>query len=259
MRRFAYVASFLAVPLATAACGGGKSASTSTASLSNDPLVAVKDAAGKTEQAGSEHMKLLGRAVASTQTIVFKGAGDFDTKAHQGTMSVDFSASGVNGTIDAVSDGAVVYVKSDLLAMMLPTGKTWVKVDLAKSAKAAGVGISTFLSQDPTQSLTRLQGLRSVAKVGEAQLNGAATTHYRARMDLSKLPAASATAGTGRYDVWIGDDGYVHRVKAIVTTGGTTSTVTTDLSAFGEPVKVAVPAASQTFDGSNSTIPGLGG
>jgi hypothetical protein len=41
--------------------------------------------------------------------------------------------------------------------------------------------------------------------------------------------------------------------------GGATPTVTADLSAFGEDVNVAVPPASETFDGSNSTIPGLGG
>jgi hypothetical protein len=69
----------------------------------------------------------------------------------------------------------------------------------------------------------------------------------------------AAQEGTGRYDVWIGDNGYVHRVKAIVTTGGATPTVTTDLSAFGEAVSVTVPPASEAFDGSNSTVPGLGG
>jgi len=258
MRRFALAVPFLAVPLAAAACGGSKSGSTSTAAQPDDPLAAVKGAARKTTQSGSEHVKLSGRVLATGQTITFTGGGDFDTKTRLGSMSVDLSAGGINSAIDEVSHGTVVYVKSDLLAAMLPAGKKWVKLDLAKTAKAAGVDISSFLSQDPAQSLTQLQSLRDVTKVGEAQIDGAATTHYRARIDLSKLKVA-ATAGTGRYDVWIGDDGYVHRVKAIVTTGGDTSTVTTDLSAFGERVSVAVPPASETFDGSNSTIPGLGG
>jgi hypothetical protein len=72
----------------------------------------------------------------------------------------------------------------------------------------------------------------------------------------------AARTGTGRYNVWIGDNGYVHRVKAIVTIGGATSTVTShtsDLSAFGESVSVTVPPAPETFDGSKASLPGLGG
>jgi LppX_LprAFG lipoprotein len=259
MRRFAFALPFLAVPLAAAACGGSKTASTSTASATGDPLVAVKDAAHKTEQAGSEHMKVAGRAAASGQTVTFTGSGDFDSKARQGTMHVDFSAGGLNGGVDAISDGTVVYAKSDLLAIALPVGKTWLKIDLAKAPASKGVGISTFLSQDPAQALTRLLGLRGVTRVGSAQVDGSATTRYHARVDLSKLSGAAATPGTGTYDVWVGDDGYVHRVKAIVASGGTTSTVTTDLSDFGEKVSVTVPAVAETFDGTNATIPGLGG
>jgi hypothetical protein len=256
MRRVTFALPFLAIPLAAAACGGGKSASTSTAALPDDPLAAVKGAARKTAQAGSERTKLAGSVVASGQTITFTGGGAFDTKTQLGSMSVDLSISGLNSTVDEVSHGTVVYVKSDLISAMLPAAKKWMKLDLAKTVKSAGV--SSLLSQDPAQALTQLQtSLRDVTKVGEAQVDGVATTHYRARIDLSKVKAAAT--GTGRYDVWIGGDGYVHRVKAIVTTAGTTSTVTTDLSAFGDPVSVTVPPASETFDGRNSTIPGLGG
>jgi hypothetical protein len=196
--------------------------------------------------------------VASGQTVTFAGAGDFDTKKHLGSLSGTISVGGLNGAIDEVSSGTVAYVKTDLLSAFLPAGKTWAKLDLAKTAQAQGADITSFLSQDPTQALTQLQSLSSVVKVGTATVGGAATTHYSARIDLSKLKGAAKT-GTGRYDVWIGEDGYVHRVKAIVTTGGTTSTLTTDLSSFGEPVSVDVPKPAETFDATNASIPGLGG
>jgi hypothetical protein len=204
-------------------------------------------------------MKLAGAATASGQSVTFKGAGDFDSKNKLGSMTVDFSTGGLNGTIDEISDGTDVYIKSDLLSIMLPEGKTWIKVDLTKTAKSTGVGISSFLSQDPAQALTRLLSVQSVTKVGDVQLDGAPATLYRGRIDLAKAPAGAAATGTGRYQVWIGEDGYVHRVKAIVHSSGTISTVTSDLSAFGEPVSVDVPSAAETFDGSNSKIPGLGG
>ncbi len=186
--------------------------------------------------------------------MTFKGSGDFDTKKRLGSLSADFSAGGLNGSLDEVSSGRDAYIKSELLSALVPGGKTWVKLDPVKTAKAQGVSIASFLSLDPTQALTQLQALRDVQKVGSAS----GTTHYRATIDLSKLKSAAKT-GTGRYDVWIGEDGYVHRVKAIVTTGGSTSTVTTDLSAFGEPVSVTLPKPADTYDGTNASIPGLGG
>jgi hypothetical protein len=248
------VLALLVVPLVAAACGGSKKGAST---LSADPATAVKDAAAKTAQAGSEHLAIVARVAARGQVVTFKGTGDFDTKRHLGSMAGDFSAGGLNGSLEEISSGTAAYVKSDLLSALVPGGKTWVKLDLAKTAKAQGVSITSFLSQDPTQALTQLQSLRDVTKVG-TQVIGGKTTHYRANIDLSKLKGA-AKNGTGRYDVWIGEDGYVHQVSAIITAAGTTSTVTTDLSAFGEPVSVAVPKPGDTYDATNASIPGLGG
>ena len=258
MRRFAYAVPLLAVPLAAAACGGSKSGSSSTAALPDDPVAAVKGAAAKTAQAGSEHMHVVGRVVAGGQTVTFNGSGDFDTQKHLGSLSGDFSVGGLNGAIDEITSGTDSYLKSELLTAFLPAGKTWVKIDLAKAAKAQGMDITSVFSQDPTTALTQLQALRDVRKLGTATVAGETTTHYRARLDLAKLKDVAQT-GTGRYDVWIGEDGYVHRVKAIVTTGGATSTLTTDLSEFGKDVSVTVPKPAETFDGTNASIPGLGG
>jgi hypothetical protein len=252
-RRLAYAMPLLALPFAAAACGGSKNGSTTT-TLPEDPVAAVKGAAAKTARAGSEHLAISGRIVAGGQMVTFKGTGDFDTKKHLGSLTADFSVGGLNGSLQEVSSGEDAYVKSDLLGALTPGDKPWVKLDLAKAAKSQGVDITSFLSQDPAQALTQLQGLRDVLKVGSA----AGTTHYRAKIDLAKLKAATKT-GSGRYDVWIGDDGYVHRVKTVVTTGGATSTVTTDLSDFGEPVSVTLPKPADTYDGTKTPIPGLGG
>jgi hypothetical protein len=256
MRRLAY-ASLLALPFAAAACGGSKNSSDITVTLVADPATAVKDAAAKTAQAGSEHLALAGKIVTRGQTVTFKGTGDFDTKKHLGSLNADFSVGGLNGSLQEVSSGKDAYVKSDLLAALTPGGKPWVKLDLAKTAKSQGVDITSFLSQDPTQALTQLQSLRDVHKV-QTQIVGSKATHYRASFVVPKAGGA-ASAGTGRYDVWIGEDGYVHQLKAIVTNGGATSTVTTDLSAFGEPVDVTLPSTADTYDGTKTPIPGLGG
>jgi hypothetical protein len=250
------VLALLALPLAAAACGGAKNHS--AAPLSSDPATAVKSAAVKTAAAGSEHLTLLGSVVAGGQTIEISGSGAFDTKAHLGSLHATLSAAGINGPLDEVSKGKAVYVKSELLSALLPAGKAWIKLDLAQLAKSNGLDASALLSEDPSQALTQLQSLRNVTKVGTAQVGGVATTHYHATIDVSKVSSATKKA-TGSYDVWIGDDGYVHRVRAVIASPGSKATVTSDFSGYGDKVTVDVPPASQTFDGSGTKIPGLGG
>jgi hypothetical protein len=255
-RSFAYAMPFLALPLAAAACGGSKSSSNITVTLSADPATAVKDAAAKTTQAGSEHVAILGRVVGG-QGFSFKGTGDFDTKKRVGSLKADFTGGGLNGSVVEISNGTTAYLKSDLLSAFVPGGKTWVKVDLAKAGASAGV-LSALLPEDPLKALDELQSLQGVTKVGTAEIGGVSTTHYRGRLDLSTL-TGTKMVGRGRFDVWIGDDGYVHRVRAVVAPKGTVSTVTSDLSKFGEPVSASVPSAADTFDATNTKIPGLGG
>ena len=131
------------------------------------------------------------------------------------------------------------------------------KLDLAKTAKAQGIDIASFLSQDPTKALAQLQNLRNVTKVAEVQSAG----DYEplpAGIDVSKLTGA-AKGETGRYDVWIGEDGYVHQVKASLTTSCETSTVTTDLSSFGEAVASRCRSPPRRSTEATPSIPGLGG
>ena len=250
MRRAALA--LLVLPLAVAACGGKKSAAPPS-----DPLAAVKAAAAKTTAAGTERLALVASVITGGQTISVKGAGDVDSKTHLGSMHATLSLGSINGTLDEVSKGTALYVKSELLAAMLPSGKTWVRLDLAKLATSQGISSSLF-SLDPSESLAQLQSLKNVTKVGTEQVGGTSTTHYIAAIDVSKLPA-SAKAGSGKYDVWIGDDGYVHRVRVTIRSKSSKAIVTTDLSGFGSKVNVTVPPASQVYDGRGSSIPGLGG
>lgn len=261
-RRLAVVLALLALPVAAAACGGSKSSSSSS---SVSPMDAVTGAAEKTAAAGSEHLALKATGSFAGQKLTLGGSGDFDTKRNAGTLHLDLSAGPVATTIDEVLSGGVAYVKSPLFSIGLPAGKTWLKLDLAKAAASQGVDLSSLLSQDPSQALTALKSLRGATKVGTETIDGASTTHYRARIDASKLGAAAGSATAripGSYDVWIGDDGYVHRVRTrlAAATGGQNGAValTVDLSDFGKKVAVTIPPVAQTAD-TNGSIPGLGG
>jgi LppX/LprAFG-like lipoprotein len=240
------------LPVGLVACGGGSKHTTT-----GTPQTAVEDAALKTQQAGSEHLGLSATADAAGQQVAITGTGDFDTKRHLGSLHVDLNAGGINATLDEVLDGNILYVKSPLLAAAIPHGKTWFKVDLAKAGKAGGVDLSQLTAQDPAQALNYLRSLKGATKIGTEQVGGTSTTHYRAQVDTAKLSAAAAAqVGDATYDVWVGDDGYIHRVR-VTTTSGAKVTATSDLSDFGTAVKVKVPSAAQSY--ATTKIPGLGG
>jgi hypothetical protein len=236
MRRLAPLV--LLVPLA-AACGGGSKSATSNAA----PLAAVKSAAQKTYDAGSQSLSLTANVDASGQSVELSGKGAFDTKAARGSIRLDVNAAPISTTIDEVLVGTDVYLKSPLLAGGLPAGKTWLKLDLTK-VHVSGVDLQSLLAQDPGAELKRLQTLKSAAKVGTDGVG----THYRVQTSSGSVKA---------YDVWVGGDGYIHRI--VVAQASPKVSVTVDLSKFGTKVTAAAPPAAQVYESKNGSIPGLGG
>jgi hypothetical protein len=259
----------LAVPLLAAACGGSKSGSPGTTSTSG-AADAVSAAVAKTITAGSEHVAITASTTAAGQHVTLSGAGDFDSAKRQGKLTTNVSLSGVKTQLDEVLTGTTVYIRSQLFGSFLPAGKSWLKIDLKAAGKAIGIDSAVLGAQDPAQALAQLKAITGLEDLGTATVGGVSTTHYRGTIDTSKLPAAAASAlsrakaSLGPYDLWVGEDGYVHRVK--VTTKASTGTgtvgktvLTMTLSKFGESVSVSVPSASQTVDASKLSIPGLSG
>jgi hypothetical protein len=254
--------------LALAACGnGGGTTSSEAAQLT--PAAYVKQAATKSANAPSEHMTMKGSVAVNGQQVTVDGGGNFDNEKRVGSLHLDFNAAGLTGAIDEIVDGTTVYMKSPLFAALLPNGKSWLKIDLQKAGAAKGIDFSTLGSQDPAQTMAQLRGLTNVRDLGTEQVDGVDTTHYRGRVDLSKVPQAKklkalTDATYGPYDVWVGkDDGYVRRVKFSFTTGaGATKqrvALLSEFSDFGKGVSISVPTESETFDATNQAIAGLGG
>ncbi len=264
MRRLAIALVLLSLPLAAAACGGSSKPKAPTASSGAAAIDVVRSAAKKSALAGSEHLILTVGGTASGQQLSVTGTGDFDNKGHIGSLHLAVAAAGISTSIDAVLSQTDMYLKSPLFAALLPAGKTWMKLDLKQAGATSGLNLNAILSQDPTQSLAALQSLKSATSLGTETVDGVSTTHYRARIDLSKLPAAAGASSStpSTYDAWVGGDGYVYRVRSHIVTGsGSTKsavTLTVDLSGYGKPVTIAVPPAAQTA-ATKGSLPGLGG
>jgi hypothetical protein len=259
----AFLLLLLVLPLA--ACGGGSKSGAAPSQATLTPIAYVKSAATKTAQASSEHATLKGTVTAAGQAVTLSGAGDFDNARHVGFMHLDFAVSGLSGTLDEVLDGTTIYMNSPLFAASLPSGKTWLKLDLQKTAASKGIDFSALLSQNPAQSLAQLQSSGSVTKVGDEMIDGVSTTHYRGRIDPSKKIKSLANAKYAPYDVWIGkDDGYVRRIALAYSLGVAGAkreaiALALGFSDYGKDVTVQVPSDADSYDATNKAIQGLGG
>src|SRR4051794_28310460 len=95
--------------------------------------------------------------------LPMRGQGVFDTKNKRGemTMSIDLSSLKGAGALGGAAseqrvilDGSTMYMSSPQLAGGLPGGKRWLKIDVAKFGRQAGIDVGSLMqsgSQDPTQ------------------------------------------------------------------------------------------------------------
>jgi hypothetical protein len=171
------------------------------------------------------------------------------------------------------SNGFVDYLHSDAFAGKLPAGKSWVKLDVGKYAKKAGVDLGKVVRSqeaDPTKALDMLRKAGSPVYVGSETLNGVSTSHYRSVVDVRRLIAAEPDAdiraslrkamelsGTTSFpvDAWIDDQGYLRRMHWTETgtaPDGRNTPVTTEyteeLSGFGSGATVSLPPAAGVVD-----------
>jgi hypothetical protein len=262
----------------TAGCGGG---STSGA-LRLDPVAA---AATKTQNAGAARVRLNLAVSGHGQRLGMHGAGAIDGTSSQlsfrlGSMAGQLAPQLGHAKIKEIAleqDGDyVIYLKLDFLSSQLPGGKQWVKLDLTKLGKSAGLDLGQLMSGSQLQPSDLLGMLEAegakVQKLGAATIDGAATTHYRVRIDLAKalqekgltspmFKEIARRTKTAADDVWIGKDGLVRRVRLAYSLGTPSGTahaaMTMKLYDYGAHVSIAAPPSSAVFDATQFAQQGL--
>jgi hypothetical protein len=174
---------------------------------------------------------------------------------------------------DFANGRAVIYMNLPVLTKVMPGGKPWIKMDLNALGKQAGIDLSQFtqIGTDPSRMVDWLRAASGdVTTVGTEMLDGVETTHYRATVDLSKYPdlvpadqreavrkaidqiTKTAHLSSFPVHVWVGKDGLVRQVRAVVAEtiqGQTMNVVTTErFYDFGVPVDIQIPADDQVTD-----------
>lgn len=221
-----------ALATALVACSGGSSGSSSASSssggsgggsvLTGDPKVVVASAPGKSSEAKNANVSLTGSIASSGQTVPLTGTGaiDFQNKA----FNLNLTLPGM-GSVEELLVGQIIYVKVPSQEAAEFGGKPWLKIDPSQF----GGGQNPFGSLDssnPTQILNTLQGVGTVTKIGDEDVRGTHTVHYRADVDIAKaadaqkltpeqkqqLQTALGGKSTIPEDVWVDDQGLVRRI-----------------------------------------------
>jgi len=145
----------------------------------------------------------------------------------------------------------------------------WAQLDLAALGRAVGIDLGSILNRatpSRDEAVGYLKALTgNLHRLGPETIDGTATTHYRGTLDYDHLPAGSIPPAqrqsftqiaqllkrTGAstkvpVDVWIGQDHLVRREAFAQSTNGTQTTTTIELTDYGKPVNVPVPA--KTYD-----------
>lgn len=268
MARFIPV--FAVLALVVAGCGGSSSPQSSTDTVSHlDAQQAVLQAGAKTRAAKSARIRFTAKFLGGPASGTMTGEGAF--AGRRGRMSMDLGGLGngeLTGRIEAIFDGLVFYMKfPPQIAEQLPGGKTWVKFDLAQLGKAQGIDFEQLMQlsgSGPSQSLELLRAASpDFAAVGDEEVRGLETTHYRGTVDLEKVAEQAPANARESYrriieltgqrripvDVWIDDAGLTRRVRyEQKLPGGSSMEITQELYDFGVQVDVEPPPAVEVVD-----------
>ena len=266
----------LALAVATAAgCGGdnGRENGGGTAA----PDEAIARAATRTSDARSYRASFeVEYAGFTREPVSLTGRGVFDGRADRGRMTLDMSeigrASDQNlGKAVLLFDGLVFYLDFPALRKQSPDLERWLRLDLEELGGEAGTKLgqlAELYQSDPARALEYLRGAGDdVKEVGEEELRGETTTHYRMTVDLDKVAKQSPHQRgmiermielSGRKevptDVWVDRNGRVRKIELAYENVRFPSrqkgdiTLTTELYDFGVEADVDLPPAAEVTD-----------
>ena len=234
------------------------------------------------------HMWMQTTSSALDAPITATGSGVVDLRDHAIAMSLAMDLGGDPQVIqqlgsstmrlDMVLDGATAYVKlPSSLTASLGASRPWVKLDLAKLSGIPGLSSLTDgpSTSDPTQALEMLRSASgSFANLGQQQVDGFQTTHYRLDMSVDRfadnLPASdrasaaqalsllsqSLPSGEFPIDVWVDAHHLIRKVVMSIDLdlpngANMQETIIADYSDYGPQSRPATPPASAVMDLSN--------
>ncbi len=273
-----------------AACAGSAVAVSGCGASASGVIDPVARAAVVSNQAAGMRMNMTMQLTSSAlpNPILMTGEGAFRIPDHTGSFVLAMHLPNLPQIVQALGsdtlqisellDGTKVYIRlpQATLGRSAAARRPWLKIDLAQAASAAGVpGLSALVnnptSSDPSQYLRYLRASGgAVTKVGTDTVNGVPSTHYRARINLARVPDAFPAAARDQVrqavaaleriahiqilpvNVWIDDHQLVRRMQISFqeTVVGQSFGVAMRLGIpqYGPQPALVLPPASQVTD-----------
>lgn len=253
----ALLAAGAALVLLAGCTGGADPEPTAASSAPVNVGARFRSAALETDKAGSARYVLVTTTKVNGTDVTFSGEGIYDWSKDLGQTTYD------------VPVGKVLQrlLGPDLFLALPQQPKVFFRLKTSDVA-ASPVGGTV----DPSAQLHLLAAVEEAEQVGEEEVRGEPTTHYRGTYDVARAlrgarglqkPALTSLLGVAKdmdeasYDVFLGDDGLLRRLQQTVevpaseATGGQELAVTTTLELFdfGIEVKVVAPPAAAVRDG----------
>ena len=230
-----------------------------------DPLELVTAAGAETVDDGNARLQSTTEVTAGGTTVTIEAEGLVDFEGDRAALTTELP--GGQGQLEVVADGTTLYLRGPNLAALGVT-TPWASVDLERVDDLTGTDLEDLQSSgdEASSGLGLLSGAKEVEEVGEEELDGTETTHYRATVDLRRaVEEAGAVSDRAAFeafveqlgdeeidvDVWLDGEDRVRRLRyeqPVPDQEGATATVTLDLTDLGVDEQVEVPPSAEATD-----------
>ncbi|GAA2293975.1 hypothetical protein OKJ48_07085 [Streptomyces kunmingensis] len=246
-----------------AGCGGGAEAGERSA----DAAHVVRRAADRLVREGSSQASTSMEMASGGTRVTIRGSGVYDYRKGLGKLKVrlpqDAAGAQEHRPITELLAPGALFMKNR--GAGVPADK-WVRVETASLTDG---NLVTGGATDPLTAAELLRGARKVSYVGESDIAGVPTRHYRGTVDLgtaakaasagNKGSIAAAAKGFGKgpvpFDVYLDDEGLIRKVRHRFSFANAQEkkdiavASTTLLYGFGEPASVRLPRKKDIFAG----------
>jgi hypothetical protein len=200
-----------------------------------------------------QDMQAAMKAAKTTKVSMNLGTGSADGVMSFGDetkmrLTMDLGQAGLSG-VEMLYVGGEIYMSMPGIAQK---GKYF------KFGSGSALGKTFDSMKDLTPAATAelmSKSIKKMVKVGEEEIDGQGTVHYRVTIDTKKSTEALGRLGgstgapvpnlppTADYDMWVTDNHLIRRVVVAIANAG----VELDYTDWGKPVDIKVPAAKDVM------------
>jgi hypothetical protein len=240
------------------------SAATASTTAERTPRQRLAHSAQATANAGSANLTgdVSVKAAGVNVDIKINGTSELGADAKNGQLTLDLGGLlGLQPLEVRIVNGDYYISLSAFAAVLpnLPAGKQWTRATAAEFQQVGSSG------SDPAGQIGAFRGVRKVEVVGNEDIGGESTTHFRGvlnvaaalratpRSQRARLRASLSALGSKNlhFDVWLDGKDRMRKfvLKFTIVRQGVTAegTTTFELSDFGVKVNVQAPPADQVI------------